>query len=308
MALVDQLNVVSCGAGTALGTGTQGCAFDWDRIVAIEFSNRDYTYTEDHTLANIQTAQKKKGVILINGFESFKSVEAAAKISTSDGSGEKSVDGENPYEFEGMFRNKGMNFWKAMRRLNSNGVSNVAFYDINGSKIMTQTKSGIVKGFKTSLIFTDKYVSKDGTNPTEFKFTLQLSEASIKEMERAVWVSGDTVDYSIDELDGINDIILYPNTMAVGSTTLTVKATLVDKTHFVGGLTTSDFSVKKAGVAVVHTAVSSNATNLTYSLTIPAATAGTYTVETKNALGTKVVLVASNGLLFESNIATVTAS
>lgn len=305
MALIDQLNVVACGSGNALGTGQQACNFDWERTVAIELSSGSYTYTDEQTLVNIQTAQQKKDVILINGFESFKTVEAAAKISTSEGSGEKSVDGENPYEFEGMFRNKGINFWKAMRRLNSNGVSNVAFYDVNGSKIMTQTKNGIVKGFKTSMIFTDKYVNRDGTNPTEFKFMLQLADSSISEMERATWITGEQVDYSIDELEGINDVLFTPSALAVAGTSLVVKATLLDKTHFAGGFVTGDFVVKRNGVVVVHTAITSDSVASTYTLTIPAATAGTYTVETKNTYGTGVVLVASNGLLFQSNIGTV---
>jgi hypothetical protein len=308
MALVDQLNVVACGAGDVIGTGQQGCQFDWQRIVGIEFSAGTYAYTDEQTLVNIRTAQQKKDVILINGFESFKHIEAAPKTSVSEGSGEKSVDGELPYEFEGMFRNKGMNFWKAMRRLNSNGVQNVAFYDINGSKIMTQTKGGIVKGFKTSMVFTDKYINKDGTNPSEFKFMLQLSDASIKEMELATWIQGSQVDYSIDELEGINDVLFTPSALAVGATSLVVKATLMDKTHFAGGFVTGDFIVKKGGVLVVHSAVASDAVAGTYTLTIPAATAATYTVETKNAYGTGVVLVTSNGLLFDSNIGTVIAA
>lgn len=308
MALIDQLNVVACGAGNTIGTGQQGCQFDWQRIVAIELSAGTYAYTDEQTLVNIQTAQQKKDVILINGFESFKHIEAAPKVSTSDGSGEKSVDGENPYEFEGMFRNKGMNFWKAMRRLNSNGVNNVAFYDANGSKIMTQTKSGIVKGFKTSMIFTDKYVNRDGTNPTEFKFMLQLSDASLAEMERATWITGSQVDYSIDELEGINDVLFTPSALAIGATSLVVKATLLDKTHFAGGFLTGDFLIKKGGVTVVHTTVVSDASAGTYTITIPAATAAAYTVETKNSYGTGVVLVASNGLLFQSNVGTVTAA
>lgn len=308
MALVDQLNVVDCGAGNVIGTGQQGCTFDWQRIVAIELSNSGYAYTDEQTLANIQIAQQKKDVIIINGFESFKTVEAAPRISTSEGSGEKSVDGEIPYEFEGMFRNKGMNFWKAMRRLNSSGVYNIAFYDINGTKILTQAKSGIVKGYKTAMIHTDQYKAKDGTNPSEFKFMLQLADSSIQEMEAATWISGNQVDYSINDLEGINDVLFTPQPLAVAATSLVVKATLLDKTHFAGGFTTADFLVKKGGVVVVHTAVASDAANNTYTLTIPAATAATYTVETKNSYGTGVVLVASNGLLFQASAGTVVAA
>lgn len=305
MALIDQINVVSCGGGQTLGTGTQGCPFDWDRIVGLEFSSGDYAYTSEQNLVNIQEAQQKKEIIIVNGFESFKSVEAAPNISTSEGSGEKSVDGENPYEYEGSFKNKGKNFWNAMRRLNSNGVYNVAFYDKNGAKIMTQSKGGIIKGFKTSMVFTDAYPTNSGNTPVEFKFQMQLADVSIKEMEQMVWITEEQSDYSITNLEGVNDIIFEANPLAVAATSLVVKAKKIDKTHFAGGLTTADFLVKRNGVVVAHTSVVANPTLSTYTLTIPAATAGTYTVETKNAFGTNVVLVASNGLLYQSNIASV---
>jgi hypothetical protein len=307
MALETQLNVVACGAGDVIGTGQQGCKFDWDRIYSLEFSPSSYTYTGvELSLSNIKQAQQKKEVVIVSGFESFKHVDAAPKISTSEGSGEKSVDGELPYEFEGTFKGKGYNFWKAMRRLNGSSY-NVAFYDINGSKITTKTKSGIERGFKTSMIFTDKYSGKESEKAAEFKFMMQLSEASIKEIEAGVWVDGSRVDYSVDEIEGINDVLFTPSALATGATSLVVKATLLDKTNFVGGFVTADFLVKRAGVTVVHTAVLPNASAGTYTITIPAATAGTYTVETKNAFGTNVVLVVSNGLLFQSNIGTVIA-
>ena len=298
MALVDQINVVECGAGDLIGTGQQACAFDWNRVKTIEFSLRSYVYTADLTLDSIRDAQQKEDVFIIAGAESFKLVPVEPTISTTEGSGIETVDGELPYKYELMFKKKGMNFWKALRRFNSNGIYNVAFYDINGTKIMTQTKSGLIKGFTTAMVFTGQYKGKEGDTSAEFKMTIQLSD-DVTEMERATWVSGDTVDYSINELDGYNDVILTPSPLATSATSLVVKAVLADKSHFAAGMVLADFAIKKNGVAVVATLVTANENAKTYTFTIPAAAAGTYTVDTVNTFADKVVLLPASGLLYK---------
>lgn len=306
MALQDQLNLVNCGGATIgnMGTGSQGCKFDWDRVKTIEFSGMSYKYpTTDLNLAGIKEAQQKEEVYLISDVETFKLVPVEPTVNTSEGSGEENVTGELPYKYELMFKNKGMNFWKALRKFNTTKSYNVAFYDINGSKIMTQTKSSEVKGFFTNMIHTGQYKGKEGDTPAEFKTTIQLASQSIKEMESAVWVDGDNVDYSISDLDGYNDIIFTAKPLSVGATTLVIDATLVDRSHFPAGLVLTDFLVKKDGLAVVATAVTPNENDKTYSLTIPASTAGVYTVETKNSFGKRVVLQIATGLLFKSNVA-----
>ena len=307
MALVDQLNVVNCGAEILLGTGHQGCTFEWDRVKTIELSRQSYAYTTVQSLANIQEAQQREKIFIISDFESFKVIPVEPKVSTSAGSGDESVDGELPYKYEGMFKKKGVNFWKALRRFNSNGIYNVVFYDINGNKIMTQSKGGIIKGFSTNMIFTGHYKGQEGDTPAEFKFSMQLSSDSIKEMERQTWISGDDADYGINDLEGINDVVLtMPSALTTGATSLVVKATLVDLSHFPDGLVSADFKIKR-GTTVITATGSPVADEMakTYTFTVPAAVAGTYTIETKNAYGTSVILQAASGLMYKSNIASV---
>lgn len=307
MALADQINVVACGAGELLGTGQQACTFDWDRIRAIELSRNGYVYTDELSLENIHEAQQKEEIFIINGFETFAQIEAAPTISTSDGSGLESVDGEMPYKFEGTFKNKGMNFWKALRRFNSSGAYNIAFYDIKGNKVMTQSKGGLIQGFSVNMLFTDKYKGKEGNTAATFKITIQLSD-DLTQMERATWVTGDSVDYSISDLDGYNDVSLTPSPLTVGATSLVVKALLVDKSHFANGMVLADFIIKKAGVVVTATNVTLDEVSKTYTFTIPAATAGSYTVETTNDFDHKVVLLPSTGILYKGITGTVIAA
>jgi hypothetical protein len=305
MALLDQLNVVACSQSDLLGTGMEGCTFDWNRVETIELSPRGYAYTEEQNLANIKEGQQKGDLIILQGIKSFALVPVDPNINTADGSGYKTVTGEMPYEYDVMFDNNGVNYWKALRMLNSKDRYNVAFYDVEGNKIFTQTKAGVVKGFGVKMLFVGQYKGKEGNNPAEVKMQLQL--ADFQEMERQTWVSGEELDFSAgSDLEGVNDVNLVASPLAVGGTSLVVSALLLDKSHFVNGLIASNFIVKRNGTPVVVSGVNADANAKTYALTIPAASAGTYTVSTWDAtLSSFVVLSAGSGLLYKSNVATI---
>jgi hypothetical protein len=305
MALIDQLNVVACSQSDLLGTGMEGCTFDWNRVATIELSPRGYAYSDEQNLANIKEEQQKGNLIILQGIKSFALVPVDPNINTADGSGYKTVTGEMPYEYDVMFDNNGVNYWKALRMLNSKDRYNVAFYDVEGNKIFTQTKAGVVKGFGVKMLFVGQYKGKEGNNPAEVKMQLQL--ADFQEMERQTWVSGEELDFSAgSDLEGVNDVNLVASPLAVGGTSLVVSALLLDKSHFVNGLIASNFIVKRNGTPVVVSAVAADANAKTYALTIPAASAGTYTVSTWDAaLSSYVVLSAGSGLLYKSNVATI---
>lgn len=305
MALIDQLNVVACTEGELLGTGLEGCSFDWDRVETIELTPRGYAYTAEQTLSSVQEAQQKGDAIILQGIKSFALVPVDPNVNTADGSGYKTVTGELPYEYDVMFDNNGVNYWKALRNLNSKDRYNVAFYDVEGNKIFTQSKAGVVKGFSVKMLFVGQYKGKEGNNPAEVKMQIQLADTN--EMERQTWISGDTLDFSAkSDLEGVNDVSITVSPLAVGGTALTFSPLLLDKTHMVEGLVLSNFIVKKNGIVVTASAIASNVLAKTYTLTIPSATAGTYTVQTYDATAvSNIILVPATGLLYKSNVGTV---
>jgi hypothetical protein len=307
MALVDQINVVECGAGGLLGTGQQACTFDWNRGKAIEFSKRSYVYVDDVTLESVREAQQKEDTFIITGADTFALVPVEPTISTAEGSGLDTVDGEMPYKYDITFKKKGFNFWRALKRFDSNGIYNVALYDINGTKIMTQSSGGLIKGYTTGIVFTHQYKGQEGNTPAEFKMTIQFND-DVTQMQRTTWVTKEQSGIDIGDLDGYNDVVLTPSPLAVGATSLVVKALLVDKSHFAAGMVLADFAIKKGGVAVTATAVVADENAKTYTFTIPTATAATYTVDTVNAFSKKVVLLPATGLLYKGITGTVVAS
>jgi hypothetical protein len=125
-------------------------------------------------------------------------------------------------------------------------------------------------------------------------------------MERMAYISADELDYSAQsDLEGVNQVSLVASPLAVAGTTLTVTTTLLDRTHFVEGLVLGNFRVMKAGAVIAVSAVVANASNNTYALTIPSASAGTYTVELYDTVLPASIIKVSTGLLFKSNVASV---
>lgn len=295
MALSNQIIVVPSSKADLLGTGLEATGFDWDRVETIELSSRAYVYptATDQNLASVQAAQISSDLIILQGIKSFKLVGVEPQINTADGSGYKTVTGELPYEYEVMFDNNGVNLWKALRKLNSKDSYNIALYDVEGNKIFTSNKAGdVFKGFQAKMLFTGQYKGKEGNNPAEVKMNIQLADSG--EMERQVWISGDTLDFDAkSDLDGVNDLyisnVLAP---AVAGTSWTVGVTLADRSQFVSGIAATQLFVKKTvtGNFPIYTActiTSIDAIAKTYTLGVTGITAGaTYQIVTGSALGT----------------------
>lgn len=300
--LIEQVNVVNCAGGDLLGTGQEACPFDWDRVEVLELSLRSYVYTEVQDLDQVQTEQQLEKLIIIKGIKSFNLVPLEPNINTADGSGYKSVIGELPYEYTVLFEANGVNFWKALRSLNSKDRFNIAFYDAQGNKIFSQSKTGAFKGFSVKMLFTGQYKGAEGNTPAEYKMTIQLTD--FKEMDRQSWIVAEQLNFSPADLDGVNDIILTPEPLIIGATSLVVKTTLLDKSHFVDGLVLNNFRIRKDGVVVVASAIAHDHDAKTYTFTIPASTAGVYTIETFDSTNTvSTIKVAPSGLLYKSNLA-----
>ena len=295
MPLANQIIVVPSSKADLLGTGLEATAFDWDRVETIELSARAYVYptATDQNLASVQAAQISSDLIILQGIKSFKLVGVEPQINTADGSGYKTVTGELPYEYEVMFDNNGVNLWKALRKLNSKDSYNIALYDVEGNKIFTSNKAGdVFKGFQAKMLFTGQYKGKEGNNPAEVKMNIQLADSG--EMERQVWISGDTLDFDAkSDLDGVND--LYISNVAppaVTGTSWTIGATLADRSQFVSGIAATQLFVKKTitGNFPTYTActlTSIDAIAKTYTLGVTGITLGaTYQIVTGSALGT----------------------
>jgi hypothetical protein len=320
MALANQIIVVPSSKADLLGTGLEATAFDWDRVETIELSSRSYVYPSgDQTLALVQAAQVAGDLIILQGIKSFKITAVEPQINTADGSGYKTVTGELPYEYEVMFDNNGVNLWKALRKFNSKDSYNCAFYDVEGNKIFTSNKAGnVFKGFQTKMLFTGQYKGKEGNNPAEVKMNIQLADNG--EMERQVWISGETLDFDAkSDLDGVNDLYLATTTTVTAtSTTWSFTNTLADRSQYVAGIPLANWAIKKVNILngqvfyIIPTAVSENSVTKVVTLTHGVIGTGavasviTATNPTVSSIDSNTIQLASTKLLYKGATAAVT--
>ena len=304
MALNNVINSVSCGSSVDVCTGLKACGMDMKRIVTLEITPKGYNYLSGSTtLAGILEEQQKEKIIILPGVLTYTDNSADPTIVTRDGSGQKIIVGEIAQEFQVTFDN-GINFWKELRKLNSQGLYNLALYDVDGTKFFTQKKNGDVQGFGLNMLFTKNYKGSDGTVASEEMMMFQYK--SVSDSDNIAWVAGADLDFDSTDLTGINCVDFEILPVLSGATSLTFAALLSDKTSYFEGLTIPNIKVTKNGGAIVPSAISGDAATKTYTITIPAVVGGdVYTVQTwDSVLSTRAINITNS--LYKSDIATVT--
>lgn len=295
MALIDQVNKVDCTAKGVLGTGLAGCRIDRDRVVAMGLLSKGFKFAQEITLDYMRELQQDGTLIMLQGVITFVDNTAEDTIITRDGSGIKKVAGKMPYEYAATFDN-GVNFHKALTALSSYEGYDIVLFDVNNNLWLTSTKSGEYKGFSLGMFENGKYTGANGTDSASQTVSFQL--VNRLEVDSLMsWVTNDKLDFTYDELQGVNEVLVTPDPIAAG-TTIVVSAYLLDGTHPVEGLLAADFSATKNGAVSNPTAVVYNATTKKYTLTVPTlASADLVTVGLKN------IVLTTLGTLYKSNTA-----
>lgn len=297
MSLQTQINAINCGSKGNLGTGLAGCRIDRKRVTALGLLQKGFKFTEEITKDYMRTLQQEGKLIMLQGVVSFEDATADDNIITRAGSGIKVVAGKNPYEYTATFDN-GINFHKALTSLSSFNAYDLILFDVDNSLFFTVTKQGLPKGFTLGMFENGKYMGANGTDASTQTIAMQLTERAEVD-ERMSYVTTENLDFSYDELDGVNEVVVEINPIVTASTSIVVSALLQDKTHAVEGLLVADFKVTRNGNPLVPSAVAYNATTKKYTLTVTANTfADIVTVELNG------IILTLADVLYKSNTAT----
>lgn len=297
MSLQTQINAINCGSKGNLGTGLAGCRIDRKRVTALGLLQKGFKFTEEITKDYMRTLQQEGKLIMLQGVVSFEDATADDNIITRAGSGIKVVAGKNPYEYTATFDN-GINFHKALTSLSSFNAYDLILFDVDNSLFFTVTKQGLPKGFTLGMFENGKYMGANGTDASTQTIAMQLTERAEVD-ERMSYVTTENLDFSYDELDGVNEVVVEINPIVTASTSIVVSALLQDKTHAVEGLLVADFKVTRNGNPLVPSAVAYNATTKKYTLTVTAnTTADIVTVELNG------IILTLADVLYKSNTAT----
>lgn len=295
--MFELLNRVNCGASGVLGTGLAGCKFDIDRVIAIGLLTKGYKFTQDPTKEYMRELQVAGTLIMLQGIVSFTDATADDNIVTRDGSGIKVVAGKNPYEKTAMFDN-GVNFHKALTSVSGYEQYDIVLFDVNGSMVVTVAKDGTPKGFTLGMFENQKYGFANGADSNSQTVLFQMINRAEFD-SNAGWYTTSELDFYPDELTGINEVLVTVAPIVTDSTSIVVDAYLLDKTHSVDGLLTTDFELTRNGTVLAQTVVQSPTTKK-YTFTVTAnTTADIVTVRLKNTILTPL------DVLYKSNTATV---
>jgi len=291
--LEDQINKVDCSGAGVLGTGLAGCRMDRKRVTALGLLKKGFVFAEEITKAYMRELQQDGTLIMLQGVVSFVDNTAEDTIVTREGSGEKVVAGKMPYEYAATFDN-GINFHKALTTLSSNNAYDLVLFDVDNTLFGTAPKSGGFKGLTLGMFENGKYTGSNGTDAASQTVTFQLTQRIEWDMY-AAWIANNELDFIYTELTGINEVLVSVDPIAAASTTIVASAFLLDKTHSVEGLLTTDFELTRNGTVLPQT-VAYNSTTKKYTFTVTANTAADIvTVRIKDTILTPLdVLYKSN--------------
>jgi len=306
MAILSTIyNLVVCGLGAVLGTGTKGCKQFLKKATSLWFVPDGFEFDGSEVLDEtyVQTLQAEGNLIILKGAKTFTDNSSEDVIETLE-DGTKQVATLGLYEFTLTFIN-GLAFHAALHSLNSFGSYNVLFVDRDGNVLGTKATSGSLKGFSVGMLQamklsfpTDAVGQKEGIG-------FQLTNRMELDTNYIYIAQSQLGSYYPQNQDGINEVVLtYDSVPADAGTTIVVNAkSKQNQNAWVGGLT-GDFLIQRDGVTESQTVVESP--DGTYTFTVAALSANeVITVDLYDSVDSNEVIKKDTDL-YKSAIATTT--
>jgi len=306
MAILSTIyNLVVCGLGAVLGTGTKGCKQFLKKATSLWFVPDGFEFDGSEVLDEtyVQTLQAEGNLIILKGAKTFTDNSSEDVIETLE-DGTKQVATLGLYEFALTFIN-GLAFHAALHSLNSFGSYNVLFVDRDGNVLGTKATSGSLKGFSVGMLQamklsfpTDAVGQKEGIG-------FQLTNRMELDTNYIYIAQSQLGSYYPQNQDGINEVVLtYDSVPADAGTTIVVNAkSKQNQNAWVGGLT-GDFLIQRDGVTESQTVVESP--DGTYTFTVAALSANeVITVDLHDSVDSNEVIKKDTDL-YKSAIATTT--
>ena len=251
-------NKVDCSI-SALGTGSKSCKFNIALVNGFYAVKRGTTIADatEFNKAYLQGLVQQQTAIALIDAVSFTDDSADDTIETTQ-SGVEIKANLGRYKFTLEYK-KGEYFNKAISSLDSFGVYDIILVDEDDNFLLTESKSGVGKGFKAGMFSPNKRKFNDGSVATSKSITFQLLDRSESD-DRLVWIDSAQSGFSSSEVDGINDITasFVVNAAALDTTIEVDFISSADNNTGLAGLITANIQVKVDGVVTATTFVESS--------------------------------------------------
>lgn len=298
-------NLVLCGLGAVLGTGSAGCKQFLKKATSLWFVPDGFEFdgaeTLDETYAKLLQAQGN--LIVLKGAKTFTDNSSEDIIETLE-DGTKQVATLGLYEFALTFIN-GLAFHAALTSLNSFGSYNVLFVDRDGNILGTKADSGNLKGFSLNMLQAMKLSFPTDAVGQKEGIAFQLSTRRELDTDYVYISSEQLGTFNPQNLDGINEVVLsYDEVPVNAGTTLVVNAKLKQNQQAFTGAVLADFLIQADGVTVTPSGVVETPDG-TYTATIAAVSTGeVYTTQLYDTANSRAVITVDTDLYKSKVIST----
>ena len=256
-ALSTIFNLVLCGLGAVLGTGTKGCKQFLKKATSLWFVPDGFEFDGSRTLDEeyAKELQAQGNLIVLKGAKTFTDNSSEDIIETLE-DGTKQVATLGLYEFALTFIN-GLAFHAALHSLNSFGSYNVLFVDRDGNILGTKSDSGSLKGFSLNMLQGMKLSFPSDSVGQKEGIGFQMSNRSELDQNYIFIQQTSLGSFYPQNLDGINEVVLsYPSVPTDGATSIVVDAKLKQNQQaFSGADDVSNFLVKNSGATITPSGV-----------------------------------------------------
>lgn len=286
-------NKLTCGLSGLLGAGLAHCKFKWNDMAggAVLLLKKGTELPSDFTLANVTALIKSGKAVFVKNHYSFEVQTSEDQKETSSG-GIIAVATKGLYGFMFKYIN-GLLFNNVLASLNSYGSWDVVFFDSAGNGIYYTSNSGKRKGFSLGMLNATPIEFGSGATATKTGIEMQLINRA--EMDKGLSaIDSDVSDFSIFELEDVNQLEITLNAVADGDTAITGKIV----SAWDGTLTSTE--ITEAALTVTGATATAATVDADGNLNITVSA-----VSTDDAISVKLngVFEDTEGLLFKSNTA-----
>ena len=203
--LVDLLNVGRCSTSQILGTATDFCKLDIDRLKEIWRMpyNFKFPVAFEFTLPNLQALQEEGKLVKVSTFKTSSDSTEENSVNTYAG-GKKSLMDKMPKQIDATLEN-GIQGYKSILSLEKAGMHSFLLVDENNTIFMAKGKDGLARGLNSEFFQVMDYKMR-GDQPAGFNIQFQLNRAQFDNDLQGLRSEDYTFD--IDDIYGITDLDL----------------------------------------------------------------------------------------------------
>ena len=215
--LVDLLNVGRCSTSQILGTATDFCKLDIDRLKEVWRMPYNFKFPVDFefTLENIKDLQEDGKLVKVSTFKTSSDTTEDNNINTYAG-GKKSLMDKMPKQIDATLEN-GIQGYQAILSLEKAGMHSFLLIDENNTIFMAKGKDGLARGLNSEFFQVMDYKMR-GDQPAGFNIQFQLNRAQFDNDLQGL--RSEDYNFDIDDVVGITDLDLIVTAPANAGTTM----------------------------------------------------------------------------------------